>query len=456
MRFTDVLIPFCSNFWHQFFSPNCAVGSPSATSFQFVQEFHCEVAIQLSNEMSSVILTTCVTFRQTFWEFCLVSSFSLTDTSTHHWIIASWNTFILSTLENDSAKIKIFVEIDKIVGWSQHVAPTRPQTWSRQIRIWKSVCVPPVSRKLNQKATIGVVRSLSSSSNGSILKMLPSAPTFWHKSTPIPVNRLSTIFTFLFCFSPRDSSGSLQMWEFRILRILLLFLLRTSARDSPTGSMSSPMGCYISVQSCRWTFGRTALPILVSQPLTLRKTLLGRHSHCGFLRTSLLGWSGNRERCSENDLSFLHQFCCVSDSCNHHRVPHRSPVVLRAGSRQLLMLVLVHLLVQCCQHSMCICESFIQGSRFALFIESLKLPIFTIWDKVAHNFHVLFLWTKFDGNVLTASSCVQVSSSPILSFQVKMSVQLIVQHIFSQSSCHPHHSVHQGSILRVSTTSQWY
>ena len=86
--------------------------------------------------------------------------------------------------------------------------------------------------------------------------------------------------------------------------------------------------------------------ILVSRlSILLLKTLLGLVDIVDFFRLHFSVQVEIEKEALKNELSFLDQVCCGSDSCNHHRVPHGRPVVLCTRSPQLLMLV--HILVHC-------------------------------------------------------------------------------------------------------------
>ena len=117
---------------------------------------------------------------------------------------------------------------------------------------------------------------------------------------------------------------------------------------------------------------------------------------------------------------------------------------------------------------MCIRESFIQGSGFALVILSLKMPRFAVWDPVMETSIPYSFSIKVHEECVDCSSCVLVRIHPFLSFRVKVSLQMCctsvrnlnaIQHQSSYHSIHPNsscRSVRQDSIPHESTTSQWY
>ena len=115
---------------------------------------------------------------------------------------------------------------------------------------------PPVSRNRNQKLPLGVVLSLSSFS----LRLSPNTTSFGTSSTPIPVNSVSTIFMFLFCSIHGilrvhfDCGNHFFQGVFFFLSCLDICTRFSHWLDVITN------GYCISIQSCHWTYERTALP----------------------------------------------------------------------------------------------------------------------------------------------------------------------------------------------------
>ena len=158
-------------------------------------------------------------------------------------------------------------------------------------------------RKPQSKATIGVVLSFSSSSN-SLIQCCPPTPrpstqaahqllqTACPESScscfPLLVGFFGFILTLGISASKGSSSSSCPV--------------STSARDSPTGSMSSPTGTasrfkvfvgHMSALLCH-----TRFPTVDSLSQTTARYL----SHCGFFQTSLIGSHRNWEYHSRYEL----------------------------------------------------------------------------------------------------------------------------------------------------------
>ena len=117
------------------------------------------------------------------------------------------------------------------------------------------------------------------------LTMFLNTTTSDTDSTPIPVNSMSTILSFLFC-SPH---GILQI-RFNFSSSSS-YPVSTSARDSPTGSMSSPMG---TASRFRVVVGLTSALLCHTRFPTvdpLHQNAARPLSDFRFLHTSLLGSS---------------------------------------------------------------------------------------------------------------------------------------------------------------------
>ena len=135
--------------------------------------------------------------------------------------------------------------------------------------------------------------------------MFLNTTTFDTNSTPIPVNSMSTIFSFLFCSTRRILLDHFKMWEFLLLQILVLLLrilFRHLTRGFTTDSMSSPMG---TASRFRVVIGLTSALLCHTRFPTVDSLSqnTARHlSHCEFLQTSLLGSGRNWEYYSQDKL----------------------------------------------------------------------------------------------------------------------------------------------------------
>ena len=108
-------------------------------------------------------------------------------------------------------------------------------------------------------------------------------------STPIPVNSMSTIFSFLLCFSHQILRVHFNCGNLRFRGFFFFFF--NSCFDIctifPTGSMSSPMG---TAPRFRVVVGLTSDALCQTRFPTVDSLSqnYARHlSHCGFLQTSL-------------------------------------------------------------------------------------------------------------------------------------------------------------------------
>ena len=123
----------------------------------------------------------------------------------------------------------------------------------------------------------------------------PNTTTFDTSSTPTPVNSISIIFMFSFFSTPGIPQVCFNCRNFLLLRILLLHLLLVSCFDICTRITHwldvITNGCHISIQSCHWTYERTALPY--SFPDYPSQNNARHRSHCWVLQTSLIGSSRN-------------------------------------------------------------------------------------------------------------------------------------------------------------------
>ena len=224
--------------------------------------------------------------------------------------------------------------------------------------------------------------------------MFPCTTIFDTNNTPTPVISVSAIFEVLF-FSTRRIILDHFKCRNSFFKGFFFFVSRFDiyARFSHWLDVITSGYC-ISIQSCRWTYERTALPYSIPDCRFSISRNCRRRSHCGFLQTSILGY---------------------------HRVPRRSLVVLCTRSRQHGSAV-ANADAFATQHLMCICESSIQGSRFAIFIESLNLPPPTPSR------------SKFAKNVSTVAP---VSRFAFTLAEIPSGNELTgVQHIHSLSSCH--------------------
>ena len=75
-----------------------------------------------------------------------------------------------------------------------------------------------------------------------ILMLSPNTTTFDTNSTPSPANSMSQIFSFLFFSTHGNSRVHIATVGISASKDASSFPVSTSARDSSTGSMSSPMG----------------------------------------------------------------------------------------------------------------------------------------------------------------------------------------------------------------------
>ena len=103
------------------------------------------------------------------------------------------------------------------------------------------------------------------------------------------------------------------------------------------------------------------------------------------------------------------------------------------------------------QHSMCNCESSIQGSGQTIFIVWLKLPSFAIWDQVIETSISYSFWIKIHKWMGWLQLMCPGSHSLFLSFQVNMTSQWCCTtvhslHAIQHNSCHC--SLHPNSSNR--------
>ena len=112
----------------------------------------------------------------------------------------------------------------------------------------------PVSRKRNQKLPMMALFVLFLLSPKLKLKMFPCTMIFDTNNTPTLVNSLSTIFGFLFFSTRRVLLDHFKGLFFFFVFCFLIYTRFHHWLDVITN------GYCISIQSCRWTYERTALP----------------------------------------------------------------------------------------------------------------------------------------------------------------------------------------------------
>ena len=189
----------------------------------------------------------------------------ITSTPTHAWITASWSAFVLGSLSHFKMilrKPRSFMKPKK--KWNGVCKRTFPfktcrsrltirAVWTNQN--WKRVCV-----FLCQKTEVESYDRSRSFSSNSLIRCCPPTPqpstqaahqlqkTACPQSSCFCFCLLVGFFGFILTLGISASKGSSSS----------SFPISTSARDSPTSFITN--GCYIPIQSFRWTYERTALP----------------------------------------------------------------------------------------------------------------------------------------------------------------------------------------------------